>query len=77
MGFGFGNLMVLGGAGPWVVAHFHLEQWAQRREKQKMTLSLEAIPEIETARRPETMVSRKKIGEGLSWGVQEVSMPVL
>lgn len=22
-------------AGPWVVAHFHLEQWAQRWEKQK------------------------------------------
>lgn len=77
LGFGFGYLVVLDVAGPWVAAHFQLEQWAQRREKQKKRLRLEAIPEIVSATRSETTSMRRMSGEDLSWGVQEARRRLL
>lgn len=45
---GLSRLFVVVGlkvAGPWVAAHFVLEHWAQRRERQKKSESLREIPE--------------------------------
>ena len=69
-GMGF-DLLVRFGAGPWAAAHFHLEQWAQRKEKQRMYEREMAIPEM-----VEMMAARKKAtmvlyGEGLSTGFLE------
>ena len=38
--------MCLGLSGPWVAAHFELEQWAQRRKKQKVFEGSETIPGV-------------------------------
>lgn len=66
-----GGLHLFGGwAGPWVSAHFDLEQWAQSwREKKKERETEKAIPELVEVR-PEKMMQEAGAGENPSTGKQ-------
>lgn len=62
-------------SGPWVAAHYNLEQWAQNQEEKKnemMTQRQKTIPEFVAAARRSVMMTGEDLNTGTASSESEV-----